>query len=74
MNEIIDMQIWTRAVDMAVSLYQVKGTKIADGKADEEFGHFFSASLNTVYKDYMIVDIDQLTFEQAEAIFFEPEN
>lgn len=68
------MQIWTRAVDMAVSLYQVKGTKITDGNADEEFGHFFSASLNTVYKDYMFLDIEQLTIEQAEAIFFEPEN
>lgn len=74
MNEFIDMQIWTRALDMAVSLYQVKGTKIADSNADEEFGHFFSASLNTVYKDYMLVDFDQLNFDQAEAIFFEPEN
>lgn len=73
MNEFIDMQIWTRALDMAVSMYQVKGSKVTEGKADEEFGHIFSASLNNVYKDYYPLDME-LNLEQAEAFFFEPEN
>lgn len=77
MNTFKDMQIWQKALNMAVSIYQVNASKgqltQAIDKA-EEFGHMFSASLDNVYKDYMIFNVEELSEEQVKALFLEPEN
>lgn len=62
---------------MAVSLYQVNASKerqIQTSDKAEEFGHLLSASLDSVYKDCMLFNIEELTEEQVKAIFLEPEN
>lgn len=77
MNTLTDMRIWQRALNMAVSLYQVdasRGRVVHDDSTAEEFGHMFSASLDSVYKDYMFLDMSELTDEQIQNLFLDPEN
>ena len=75
MDDFTNIYLMHRAIDMAVSIYQVNSSKAGAKKGEEEFSHLLTAAMkHTVGEQQFNRNFQAKGFEQAQAIFIEQEN